>query len=484
MKDIRSLAGNPLQEDLDAQGHSINNVKTLMAVRNAAQFPGDDIGEKINNAIADLPTDSGGIKRGKVIIPVGEYNFSTTINLTEGVILEGQQMQRPCLVYTGTGTAIRISGSAESPLWGWEIRHIKLTGQDTAGTIGIKASYAPYGRMANVAITDFAIGLEMDNSYVCNFSNVYISSCTSIGAKLLEASNATTWRGCHVGHCENGIILYEKLTGFYWYGGTIEGNTDRGLTINYGTNGSIEHVVIDGLYMEDNGRDTGGSHIQIGAGSGTYLPRQITLKDIVFTSGDYGINVGGSYGVCIERPYFKGTWNNKKINIFSSNASQCRVFMPSGVDYATDVTIDAGAEVIYWEDSGGIAVLKRGIVDFGGQNIRGIANLHTVSLPMQEIAAQSAVEISPVIPTNEGWSKIKIWAFGVTDSAHYSQAYLKAEVYNMTDATSEWSSSGYYTEGTPVTTIDLVADKKYVLRIQNTDTSSHTATGFITFSVE
>src|SRR5690349_438716 len=53
---------------------------------NALDFPGRDIGEKVNNAFASLPVHSFPAACGQVRIPPGTYNFSTTIQIPTNLL--------------------------------------------------------------------------------------------------------------------------------------------------------------------------------------------------------------------------------------------------------------------------------------------------------------------------------------------------------------------------------------------------------------
>lgn len=151
----------------------------------ADQFPGADIGAKVNAAIAALP---GGC--GTVVIPVGTYNYATTIVKPRCVILAGQGSGRGgggyggstggtvlnWTVTTGVGVAVGDGlGSLEYPRGG--IRDLTLNGPgvasasiglwlggDPAGTVLPSTDFADSQDIRGIRIAGFGTGIEWGNN--------------------------------------------------------------------------------------------------------------------------------------------------------------------------------------------------------------------------------------------------------------------------------------------------------------------------------
>jgi len=110
------------------------NITSINGLLNATDYPGADIGAKVNAAIAALPANGG-----TVYIPAGSYTQSTTILLPRYVLLQGASAFGTQLTYTGSGWAVIIadsSGGGNYPEGG--IADISFAGPGTTtGTGGI-----------------------------------------------------------------------------------------------------------------------------------------------------------------------------------------------------------------------------------------------------------------------------------------------------------------------------------------------------------
>ncbi|HLJ88723.1 MAG TPA: hypothetical protein VKZ53_18030, partial [Candidatus Angelobacter sp.] len=79
----------------------------LNGIRFADQFPGSDMGAQINNAISDC-VPGAPVAECLVLVPPGNFNFSTTIEITSpGISLVGAGSFATTLNYIGSGDAIR-----------------------------------------------------------------------------------------------------------------------------------------------------------------------------------------------------------------------------------------------------------------------------------------------------------------------------------------------------------------------------------------
>jgi hypothetical protein len=131
---------------------------------NATGFGGADIGAKVNAAIASLPTvtqNSQTWTQGVVLIPAGNYTFSTTMNLNSPY-LDLHCEQGAILTYTGSGDAIRIlpsvqiSGAATTqPNQGPSVENCSIYNQSSTAVSGIHAGDISKIHLTNVAVNNF-----------------------------------------------------------------------------------------------------------------------------------------------------------------------------------------------------------------------------------------------------------------------------------------------------------------------------------------
>jgi hypothetical protein len=99
-----------LQQEHNSDGtHGSVNATSVIEIRNAAKFPGSDIGAKINAAIADFSSGQSGI----VIVPSSSWagqSYSTQIVVDRPVhIIFPSRVHYA--TYTGTGSAINITSN-------------------------------------------------------------------------------------------------------------------------------------------------------------------------------------------------------------------------------------------------------------------------------------------------------------------------------------------------------------------------------------
>lgn len=133
--------------------------QNIEGVQYADQFPGGDIGAKVNAAMAALPSTGG-----TVYIPAGVYSFSTTITMMKNCQIIGAGSCATFLTYTGTGTALNIDGS-QGGYWG--IAGPYMNGLLRGFTVSGIGNNNPNKR--GVFITD-VIGFTMDDLVVANFN--------------------------------------------------------------------------------------------------------------------------------------------------------------------------------------------------------------------------------------------------------------------------------------------------------------------------
>lgn len=136
--------------------------KKINAVRFADQFPGADIGAKINAAIADLPVDYGSFRNGPVYVPPGQYSFSTTINVdSPGVSIIGAGAHATVLIYTGAGDAFRIRTNPFTVRQAGKLEAMRVIGNANANAVGIHLGDIGGFAIRDVVVADFTGRLHM-----------------------------------------------------------------------------------------------------------------------------------------------------------------------------------------------------------------------------------------------------------------------------------------------------------------------------------
>ena len=131
---------------------------------NAAVYGGADIGARVNTAIGWLPTVTQNGQtwtQGTIIIPAGNYTFSTTINLNSPY-LDLHCEQGAILTYTGSGDAIRIlpsvqitGASATQPNQGPSVENCSIYNTSATAVSAIHAGDISKIHLTNVAVNNF-----------------------------------------------------------------------------------------------------------------------------------------------------------------------------------------------------------------------------------------------------------------------------------------------------------------------------------------
>jgi len=129
---------------------------------NALNFPGRDIGEKINNAFASLPIHTFPAACGQVRVPPGNYKFNTTIQIptdlfagTPNCQLIGSGSSVTVLKYTGNGDAINavmIGPAGTFPFMAGMIADLDIEGNPAA------VSGIHFGNSVGQVIEDVEVG--------------------------------------------------------------------------------------------------------------------------------------------------------------------------------------------------------------------------------------------------------------------------------------------------------------------------------------
>ena len=162
------------------------SVNRFESTRYADQFPGSDIGARVNNAYADCSSTGCRIR-----IPAGTYAQTTAINIgtsTKPALIEcdpGVFITIAGLVVTPHGvTQLNYTGPATNPAVslnagvGSRITGCTLNGNGTPGSIGLMVGGSNgniLGGASDLDISNFDVGLEVGNNvYISRFDNLNI----------------------------------------------------------------------------------------------------------------------------------------------------------------------------------------------------------------------------------------------------------------------------------------------------------------------
>jgi len=170
-----TFTGNPtFSGNVDFSGSVI--AKEIETVLYADQFPGSDIGAKINNAIAALPTITSGQTYSAGIISLVGYSGqsvtqTTTVNLNSPwVSIIGPGSGSLMINYTGTGDAFRATLNGNfSVTQAGQISGFYLNGNSNTNACGIH-----YGDI---------IGLTLEDLVISNFTGTASAGlwCDNVG---------------------------------------------------------------------------------------------------------------------------------------------------------------------------------------------------------------------------------------------------------------------------------------------------------------
>lgn len=158
----------------------------------AADFPGPDIGAKINSAIATLP------QGGTIILPAGNYTFSEPIIIDKPVWLVGQGAQGTVLSYAGSGASTIVEAGGQAPYLSGGLRDFQLASAEPGVGVGILQVNTVGFTYEDLAVVHFGVGIWVDNRPA--------AACPTCGG--FADSERTDWE--RVSFFENGVGL--KLT--------------------------------------------------------------------------------------------------------------------------------------------------------------------------------------------------------------------------------------------------------------------------------
>jgi len=238
------------------------------AARVATHYSGGDIGEQINNAIADLP-DTGGV----ITIPSGRHVLETAVNYGNktGVIITGavpsfgmDYADLPVILdsYVTGAAAITFGVPAASgyPAAGQALLDLQIVQKVASTCPVVHVANSAHGWLRNLSISGNAPG-SYDNhaakgiylggpdgtyrGYGWRLENVYINKCDD-GLVADGAHNTQLW-ACQMLGCQRGLVVGENVlsTVFALHGCSLEYNI-VGIELAH-----CDLFSAFGLYMED-----------------------------------------------------------------------------------------------------------------------------------------------------------------------------------------------------------------------------------------
>jgi hypothetical protein len=123
-------------------------------VVDASQFPGTDIGAKINNAVAALPLNPASKPFGTIGIDFGSYSFSTPIVINSPYVTLDCHNSRLTLT-ASSATAITLSDPPTTYAGKGGIRNCHVFGNGSASQIGIMLNEVTWSKLESLEVSDF-----------------------------------------------------------------------------------------------------------------------------------------------------------------------------------------------------------------------------------------------------------------------------------------------------------------------------------------
>jgi len=273
---------------------------------------------------------------GPVLLVSGSYNLgSNTIILSKnGQKLYGfppaQDTPLTKIIYTGSGTAIKVSGSGGTSIYGFGIENLYVDTNNTG--VGIELYNCHWGKLYNVYVYNGTIGIKVDGAWDSEIDHCIVRSCTQKGILLDGHSGAGAnhilVRYCYldgspinveVADSTNdplGITFEHNNFGF--------GNNDIGIQFSF----QPRQVTIRSNYFESPTNVTGNKFIYF-SGSASKKTKSVNIENnaFVINSGSYGIYVDYADGISVKQNYVYG---------YGSNPSPVFVYMTGN---ATNLTM-------------------------------------------------------------------------------------------------------------------------------------------------
>lgn len=305
--------------------------QSIEQVRYADQFPGADIGAKINAAIANFGTNGC----GTVMIAAGSYSFSTTILKPSCILIRGQGITATHLTYTGSGEAFIVGNGTSGMHDGFladegGLYDFWLTGPGIASsTIGVFVGGDPAG--------------VIDASATYAYFQQFDLRVTGFGAGYRIGSNAVilTWRYGMIDGNGTGWLFPSSSTNFenFTFDGPLQFNSNN---INVEVDGSFPDIRFFGTSLDFSGP------------SGT-------APEIKITGGDPIIELHGCH---LEQ-------NSGALIAATGGAPQVLIF---GGSFSLDASTGSDTSFISWTGLNGSTLLADGAKFTSGHTVSEIVN--------------------------------------------------------------------------------------------------------------
>ena len=272
-------------------------VANLESILYADQFPGADMGAKINAAVTYLVASAA--TYGKIMIPAGNFNVSTTIVLASGCFLEGCGSSTTFLNWVGSSSGVMVDEPAQSN--GWGISHLQLQTTSSGGT----ATAIKMAACNNVLIDDVIIN---GAGYATGWgTGIYVT-----GDGSSATSNSVQIRNCRVANysvagiqVDHAIDLF--VTDCTAYAGSSSDTTAINILCDSGISGAYFKNISTG-----NGKNGLKVQSSFGGSSATYNgpPWAMFFTDCLFDSlsGGDGILFDSSLGANVVDARFCDCW--------------------------------------------------------------------------------------------------------------------------------------------------------------------------------
>ena len=273
------------------------STQNLESILYADQFPGADMGAKINAAVTYLVASAA--TYGKIMIPAGNFNVSTTIGLASGCFLEGCGSSTTFLNWVGSSSGVMVDEPAQSN--GWGISHLQLQTTSSGGT----ATAIKMAACNNVLIDDVIIN---GAGYATGWgTGIYVT-----GDGSSATSNSVQIRNCRVANysvagiqVDHAIDLF--VTDCTAYAGSSSDTTAINILCDSGISGAYFKNISTG-----NGKNGLKVQSSFGGSSATYNgpPWAMFFTDCLFDSlsGGDGILFDSSLGANVVDARFCDCW--------------------------------------------------------------------------------------------------------------------------------------------------------------------------------
>jgi hypothetical protein len=255
--------------------------KDLNSVRYADQFPGSDIGAKVNAAFGDC------LNTCTVYVPAGSYNYSTSISYPMApngaaalVLAPGAR-----LTYTGSSYAIDAQGSGESKAGVTIVGEgATLTGT-SSGLAGIRLRAFNGALIRGLRITGFSTApcILNEGANVVTIENSTLDACQD-GLKNTQVSVSGRRYSANAVHVIGGYIVLNRRWGVWEAGSRIGTNLDNVYRTTFeanGTNGCASDLCGHAFVQSGNGIAFNGSYFEYGASS--TVSSAITIGDRTYS---------------------------------------------------------------------------------------------------------------------------------------------------------------------------------------------------------